>query len=151
LLMAGAPTSATTSLQPGTVITQHNWQKYRAFMSDGLAALFQGDHFWHLPSDFRIEVGPTIPIPLPKKYLENKAKYSNQVKLRRTSLSGYVPMGYVAGLPFPHPLDGDPSFRGQRIFWDAYYRYQPRVQAASTFSYSLDRFGNMTQASEVKT
>jgi hypothetical protein len=60
-------------------------------------------------------------------------------------------MGYVAGLPFPHPLEENPSLRGQRIFWDSYYRYQPRVQATSTFTYSLDRFGNMTQNSEVKT
>jgi hypothetical protein len=60
-------------------------------------------------------------------------------------------MGYVAGLPFPHPLGGDPSLRGQRIFWNSYYRYQPRVQGAPTFIYTLDRFGNMTQTSEVKT
>jgi Protein of unknown function (DUF1329) len=151
LVIAGSPTSATTPVPPGTVITQQNWQQYRPFMSEGLAALFQGDHFWHLPSDFRIEVGPTISIPLPKKYLEDTAKYSSQVKLLRTSFGGYVPMGYVAGLPFPHPLDGDRSLRGQRVFWDSYYRYQPRVQAAPTISYSLDRYGNSTQSSEVKT
>jgi hypothetical protein len=54
----------------------------------------------------------------------------------------------VAGVPFPSPLDGDPALRGQRVFWNSYYRYQPRVQAALNYSYTLDRAGNMTQSSE---
>src|SRR6202030_2735158 len=54
---------------PGTVITQQNWEGYRAFMSDGLIALFGGRHFWHMPAGLQIRVGPTISIPLPKKYL----------------------------------------------------------------------------------
>ena len=97
-----------------------------------------------------MEVGPTIPIPLPKRYMTDTAEYSNRVKLVRTWTGGYVPAGYLAGLPFPHPLEGDPALAGQRIFWDAYYRYQPRVQSAPGFSYTLDRFGNMTQTSEVR-
>jgi hypothetical protein len=97
-----------------------------------------------------MEVGPTIPIPLPTRYLKDTVKYSSQVRLVRTSSGGYVPSGYVAGLPFPHPLEGDPELTGQRIFWDAYYRYQPRVQAAPGYSYTLDRYGNMTQTSEVR-
>ena len=120
-------------------------------MSAGLIAMFEGTHFWHLPQDLRIEVGPTTSIPLPKKYLEDSDRYSAQVKLTPTAGGGYVPTGYVAGLPFPHPLKGDPALSGQRIFWDSYYRYQPRVQAAPNFSYSLDAFGNATQNSEVKT
>jgi hypothetical protein len=150
-LLAGSSGSTTAEIGPGTVINQQNWRQYRNFMSEGLAALFQGDHFWHLPADLRIRVGPTISIPLPKKYLEDTSRYSNQVRLLKTAFGGWVPTGYVAGLPFPHPLEGNPSLRGQRIFWDSYYRYQPRVQATSTFTYSLDRFGNMTQNSEVKT
>jgi hypothetical protein len=135
----------------GTTITQLNWQKYREFMSDGLIALFEGKQFWHLPADLRIEVGPTTSIPLPKAYLSDTARYSSQVKLVRTASGGYVPIGYIAGLPFPHPLSGDPNLRGQQIFWDAYYRYQPRVQAAPGYTYTLDRYGHMTQTSEVKT
>jgi hypothetical protein len=150
-LLAGSSGSTTNEIEPGTTINQQNWRRYRNFMSEGLAALFQGDHFWHLPADLSIQVGPTISIPLPRKYLEDTSRYSSQVRLQKTAFGGYVPIGYVAGLPFPHPLEGDPSLRGQRIFWDSYYRYQPRVQAASTFTYTLDRFGNMTQNSEVKT
>ena len=72
------------------------------------------------------------------------------MKLIPTPEGGYVPAGYIAGLPFPRPLDGDPALIGQRVFWDSYYRYQPRVQQAPAFTYTLDSFGNMTQASQVK-
>src|SRR5215469_10549437 len=138
-------------IDAGTTITQLNWQKYREFMSDGLVTLFEGKQFWHLPADLHIEVGPTTSIPLPKAYLSDTSRYSSQVKLVKTASGGYVPIGYIAGLPFPHPLSGDPNLRGQRIFWDAYYRYQPRVQAAPGYTYTLDRYGHMTQTSEVKT
>lgn len=138
-------------LDAGTAITQQNWQKYRQFMADGLVALFEGKQFWQLPPDLRIEVGPTTSIPLPKMYLDDTARYSSQVQLVKTASGGYVPTGYVAGIPFPHPLSGDRKLSGQRIFWDAYYRYQPRVQAAPGYTYTLDRYGHMTQTSEVRT
>jgi Protein of unknown function (DUF1329) len=146
---ASAP-AAETTIPAGTTITHQNWERYRQFMSQGLIALFEGNQFWHLPKDLRIEVGPTVPIPLPKRYLADTVEYANRVKLVRTPSGGYVPINYVAGLPFPHPLEGDRAFTGQRIFWNAYYRYQPRVQSAPGFSYTLDRFGNMTQTSEVR-
>jgi hypothetical protein len=139
-----------SSISPGTTITLQNWQTYRQFMSEGMVELFEGTRFWHLPKDLRIEVGPTVSVPLPEAYLTDTAAYANRVKLVRTSSGGYVPIGYVAGLPFPHPLEGDPQLSGERIFWDAYYRYQPRVQSGAGFSYTLDRFGNMTQTSEVR-
>jgi hypothetical protein len=156
-LIASFPAQAAQSaagpvrIAPGSVITAQNWQSYRGFMSDGLAALFAGSRFWHIPADVRIEVGSTRSIPLPRKYLEDTARYSSQVRLVRTPGGGYVPTGYVAGLPFPRPLDGDPALRGQRIFWDSYYRYQPRVQWAPNFTYTLDQYGNMTRTAEVKT
>ena len=135
---------------PGTIITEQNWEKYRASMSEGLIALFAGNHFWRMPAGLEIQVGPTISIPLPKKYLADTTRYATQVKLVPTANGGYVPSGYIAGLPFPRPLEGDPALIGQRIFWDSYYRYQPRVQWAPTFTYTLDSYGNMTQTTEVK-
>ena len=148
---ADPPLLAAAAAKPGTTITNQNWQQYRQFMSQGLMALFEGKYFWRMPSDLRIEVGPTTQIPLPQKYLDDTRKYSSQVRLLRTSTGSYVPTGYVAGIPFPHPLEGEPSLAGQRIFWNSYYRYQPRVQGAPTYTYTLDSFGNMTQTSEVKT
>jgi hypothetical protein len=140
------PPSVTTS---ETKITAANWQEFRPLMSEGMAALFDGGHFWRVPPDIELDVGPTLSIPLPEKYLEDTEKFSDRVKLIKLPTGGFVPEGYVAGLPFPHPLGGDPALVGQRIFWDSYYRYQPRVQGASGFSYTLDRAGNMTQTSEV--
>jgi hypothetical protein len=145
--MAAANPPSATEMQQGGVITNQNWQQYRHFMSDGLIALFKGTSFWHMPNDLRIEVIPAIPIPLPSKYLDDTARYAGAVKLTRTPSGGYVPTGYVAGLPFPHPFEGDPALTGQRIFWDSYYRYQPRVQAAPEITYTLDALGNMTQSS----
>jgi hypothetical protein len=132
-----------------TKITVANWQNFRQFMSEGMSALFEGNRFWRVPQEIVVEVGPTTPIPLPAKYLADTEKFSGRVKLTRLPTGGYVPEGYVAGTPFPHPLSGDPALIGQRIFWNSYYRYQPRVQGARNFSYTLDRAGNMTQTSEV--
>jgi uncharacterized protein DUF1329 len=136
------------TIAPGARITAKNWQRYRQFMSEGLIALFDGSHFWRVPNQLAIEVGPTIPIPLPAKYLDDTEKFSGRVHLTKLTTGGYVPAGYVAGLPFPSPLSGDPALVGQRIFWNSYYRYQPRVQGAPNYSYTLDREGNMTQTSE---
>ena len=148
---ASAQTPHLKDIAPGTIINDKNWRQYSPYMSEGLIALFEGTHFWRMPAGLEIDTGPTISIPLPKKYLDDTTRYSSKVRLTQTPAGGYVPSGYTAGLPFPHPLEGDPALIGQRIFWDSYYRYQPRVQWAPTFTYSLDSFGNMTQSSEVKT
>jgi hypothetical protein len=89
--VAKAESALPAEIQPGTIITDQNWQQYRPFMSDGLIALFDGTHFWHMPKDLRVEVGPTTSIPLPKKYLEDTARYTSQVKLTPTADGGYVP------------------------------------------------------------
>jgi len=148
---AETPPTVATDFVPGTTITAQNWANYGQYMSEGLVALFEGRQFWRKPADIQIAVGPSISTPLPKKYQDDTAKYADSVRLVKTPDGGYVPVGYVAGLPFPHPLDGERSLIGQRVFWDSYYRYQPRVQAAPNFTYSLDRFGNMTQNSEDRT
>src|ERR1700722_1822808 len=82
--------SSPTDILPGTVITNQNWGRYRAFMSEGLIALFEGSHFWHMPAGLELEVSPTISIPLPKQYLDDTARYSNRVQLTSTPEGGYV-------------------------------------------------------------
>ena len=42
-VMAGG---ATALIPPGTAITMQNWQQYRQFMPDGMAALFEGEYSW---------------------------------------------------------------------------------------------------------
>jgi hypothetical protein len=135
-------------IPPGTKITAQNWQHYRQFMSEGMIALFEGSHFWRMPDDVVIEVGQTKSIPLPAKYLQDTKRNFGNVRLEGLSSGGYVPVGYKAGVPFPDPLKGEPALTGERIFWNSFYRYQPRVQGAPNYSYTLDRAGNMTQTSE---
>jgi hypothetical protein len=154
LTVAGAQNNARAILSdqpstaPGTKITMRNWQRYRRFMSQGMIALFEGSHFWRMPDDVVIEIGPTTSIPSPEKYQQDTRVNAGRVGLLRLPGGGYVPTGYVAGAPFPEPLKGNPNLTGERIFWNLYYRYQPRVQGAQNFSYSIDRAGNMTQTSE---
>src|SRR5271157_2589983 len=109
---------------PDTKITVANWRDYQQFMSEGMIALFEGNHFWRVPQELEIDVGPTISIPLPAKYLNDTEKFSDHVTLTKLPNGGYVPEGYVAGVPFPRPLSGDPALIGERIFWNSYYRYQ---------------------------
>jgi hypothetical protein len=106
-LLAGSSGSTTTEIEPGTTINQQNWRRYRNFMSEGLAALFQGDHFWHLPADLSIQVGPTISIPLPKKYLEDTSRYSSQVRASEDRLRRLCPDGVRCRATFPASAGGE--------------------------------------------
>src|ERR1700686_1221559 len=90
----------TDTIPVGTVITGANWQRYSRFMPAGMQAIFAGDHFWRMPPDVQIEVGPAIPIALPSRYLENTATYAKQVTLTHLSEGGYVRAGYLPGIPF---------------------------------------------------
>lgn len=154
MLIGGLPQTALAqgasadTIPPGTKITMSNWQQYQKFMSDGMKEVFSGAHFWHMPKDLVMEVGPVIPIPLPKLYQEATEKYGSQTKLRKVPGEGYAPANFVAGLPFPNPLKGDPSQTGQRIFWDAFYRYASRVEGAPNCSYTLDSYGNMSRTAD---
>ena len=112
------------------------------FMRIGMQTLFAGDHFW-MPKDLQMEVGSTIPIPLPLKYREDTERYRLDVKLKAFQDGGYTPDGYVAGVPFPNP-ERDPMLVPYKILYDAYYRYTPRVQRAYTCNYALDSYGNFT-------
>jgi Protein of unknown function (DUF1329) len=154
LLIGGLPQTARAqgasadTIPPGTKITASNWQQYQKFMADGMKETFSESHFWHMPKNWVLEVGPFIPIPLPKSYQQATEKYGAQTRLRKVPGEGYAPANYVAGLPFPNPLKGDPSMTGQRIFWDSFYRYAARVEAAPNCSYTLDSYGNMTRTAD---
>ena len=62
----GSALAADDTIAPGTVITMQNWQNYKQFMPDGMAAFFQGKYFWKMAPDVRMPVGPTIIHPLPQ-------------------------------------------------------------------------------------
>src|SRR5579863_8003782 len=88
---------------PGTHIDLSNWEKYRTFMPYGMQALFAGQYTWKIQPGDMIEVGPTVSIKLPSRYLSDTEKYSQSAKLRQIPNGGYVLDGYVAGEPFPRP------------------------------------------------
>ena len=104
---------------------------------------------WRLPTDTSLEVGPTISIPMPDYYKKATEKYGGQTHLERFSTGGYVPKGYVAGLPFPNPLVGDPALTGQRIFWNSWYHFEPRGSGGTSCTYVKDSYGNITDSADV--
>jgi hypothetical protein len=65
----------------GTVITMQNWQNYRQFMPDGMAAFFEGHYFWKMSAAVQMPVGPAIIHRLPISYMNATQKYSRKSKL----------------------------------------------------------------------
>ncbi len=139
----GAGASA-DALPPGTVITYENWQPYARFMPVGMRTLFAGDHFWRMPPDVRLELGPTLAIPLPARYLADTAKHAGAVRLAQLAAGGYAPSGYVAGIPFPE-AEKDAALAPYELFYDAYFHYAPRLQQMTSCNYTGDSYGNFTQ------
>lgn len=94
LLVATTGHAATATSQDvipaGTTITNANWKQFARFMPIGMQTLFAGDHFWKMPKDSPMEVGPTIHIPLPLKYREDTERYRPHVKLKAFQDGGYT-------------------------------------------------------------
>jgi Protein of unknown function (DUF1329) len=112
------------SVPDGTVITMQNWQNYRQFMPDGMAAFFEGRYFWKMPADVQMPVGPTIIHPLPSGYMEATEKYSAQVKVVELPDGGLTLSGYNGGIPFPQP---DEPHKGWKILANLWFRYTPHI------------------------
>jgi len=134
----------------GTKVTMQNWQQYQQYMSQGLIAPFQGEHFFQLPPDVEINIGKTVPIGVPKGYKDATEKYGSQVQLKEVSPGVYRPDPYIAGAPFADPFSGskDPLIVGQKIYWNTYYRAQPVVDYAPNCTDVVDHFGNMTRTAD---
>ena len=133
---------------PGTKITYANWQQYKQFMPPAMQALFAGQYFWKMPADVQLEVGPTVPMPLPPAYLADTEKNASRVTLRKLPDAGYIPQGYVTGVPFPNPLSQS-ALAPYAIFYDLYYHYNPRLQHSIFCNYSGDSYGNFTASGQV--
>jgi hypothetical protein len=140
-VFAAASLADENLIAPGTRITNQNWQQYSRFMSGGMQALFSGKYSWKMPADTVLVVGPTVAIPLPRKYLLDTAKYSGGVSLKQSASGGTAVENYIAGIPFPVPAPPD---AGARILWNLYYRYNPRVMHCVLDSRIIDRYGSVT-------
>ncbi len=142
LFSLGGASFAMDDIPPGTKITRENWEQYKDFMPLGMQELFKGTYHWKLPDDVVMEVGKVTPIPPRRKYKENTEKYGGQVTLKPfEETGGYVPEGYVAGLPFPDPQE---PLKAVKIMYNAYYRDYPRLIHWLLDIQLQDRFGNRT-------
>jgi hypothetical protein len=116
--------SAAGGIPDGTRITVQNWQQYRQFMPDGMAAFFEGRYFWKMPADVAMDVGPTMIHPLPKGYVEATEKYASQVKIVELPGGGLTLEGYQGGIPFPNPQE---PHKGWKILANLWFRYEPHL------------------------
>lgn len=116
--------AAPDSIPPGTTITMQNWQTYRDFMPDGMAAFFEGKYFWKMPPDVQMPVGPTVIHPLPASYMDATEKYSAQVRITELPDGGLTLSGYSGGIPFPQPAE---PHKGWKILANLWYRYTPHL------------------------
>jgi hypothetical protein len=121
---AGPAPSAGAIDLVGAKITIQNWQKYRAYMPDGMAALFEGKYSWKMPPDVEMEVGPPIVYPLPKTFLQATEKYSSQVRVVELPDGGLTLSNYHGGIPFPNPVE---PHRGWKIVANLWFRYLPHL------------------------
>ena len=125
----GAVSTEADTIPPGTKINLSNWQRYQQFMTEGTKLIFAGDHFWSVPKNAEITVGPTIPIGgRPKLYIDYTEKYGSRAKLVRSDTGDYFPATTSPALP--DPTSGDPELIGEKVHWDAYYRPQARTEFA---------------------
>ncbi len=123
----------------GTTITTQNWQRYKQFMPDGMAALFEGKYFWKMPADVAMEIGPTIDYSLPTNYIDVTEKYAGQVKIIELPDGGLTMLNYHGGIPFPDPQE---PHKGWKVLTNLWYRYMPHL-IAQTYGYTcgLDAIG----------
>ncbi len=137
-----APVDSKDTIAPGTRITLQNWQKYQQFLPIGMRLMLEGKSVFKYPADFEMVVGPTTPVPLPKKFRDDTEKYSHQVKLEQLPSGGYTMKNYAAGAPFPDP--SGPT-AGMELMYDNYYTYQPYLGAIDVpRSLSIDRYLSQT-------
>ena len=140
----------TAPIPPGTTITKQNWQRYRQFMPEGMAALFEGKYSWQMPADVSLEVGPTVIHPLPRNYLAATEKYAAQVQIQELPNGGLTLRNYQGGIPFPNPTE---PHKGWKILADLWYRYVPHLSADTHASGCLvDHYRNIScKAAEIVT
>ena len=102
-----------------------------------MVVLFSGQNFWKMPEDGEIVIGPSIPVPTPKRYLADTEKYSRQVTLEKQPNGGYLIKNYAAGWPFPGVQPQDPLF-GIKTLYNYYYRPAPAFLQMDSRSYIID-------------
>ncbi len=137
--------NSSETIAPGTKINTANWQQYRNFMPISLQAFMSGNYFWKMGTgpEYYLEVAPTLPTPLPTKYLADTEKYAGQAQLVKLPSGSYNVKSYTAGIPFPSPNPNDPDIGG-KLLYDLYYTYIPSMYWSGYPVAFVDRFFNAT-------
>ncbi len=141
---AGLANADAPDIPVGTEITAGNWRRYKQYMPFGLQILWSGAFQLRLDAsspDYKMVVGPTIPVPLPKRMISDTEKYGGQANLRKLYTGGYGVDGYEAGVPFPNPKEPDLAYK---ITYNTFYRFYPLMFYSFTTLDVVDRYGNET-------
>jgi hypothetical protein len=124
-----APRSSVVAIPVGTRINLGNWQQYSEYMPLGMRELFKGDHFWRMPTDVEIVVGPMVSEKLPVRYTEATAKYSHDVEVVHLANGHNDIRNYAGGEPFPNPQEPD---KGYKLLADLWFAYVPHFLAGTS-------------------
>jgi hypothetical protein len=131
---------ATTPLSPGTEVTTQNWQQYKDYMSLGMRTAFIGTRFFKIQPGWKIIMGPTIPIALPKLFQAATEKYAGTASIVPAPEIGPTAVtikGYQGGVPFPNPKEPD---LGTKIEYNAWFSYMPVTTHINADAWLVDRF-----------
>ena len=131
-------------MAPGTRITLGNWRQYQQYMPLGMIELFRGAHFWKMPPNVEIDVGPTVSYPVPRFYIDATQKNSSEVRLVHLPDGNNDISNYVGGEPFPNPEEPD---KGYKLLADLWFGYTPYLSVGGAENPSRtciqDRFGSI--------
>jgi hypothetical protein len=125
LMMTAHPAG---TIAPGTRITMQNWSQYRQYMPMGMQELFAGRHFWKMPGEVEIDVGPTVVAPLPAAYTNAAKQGDSRVRVVHLPNGHNDIANYIAGEPFPNPQEPD---KGYKLLVDLWFAYTPHLIAGT--------------------
>jgi len=126
------PAATIASQNPGpagATITMENWSDYQQYMPLGMIELFKGAHFWKMPADIKINIGPTITERPPSGYAEATARYSGNVRVVHLANGHNDIQNYSGGEPFPNPQEPD---KGYKLLADLWFAYIPHLLAGAS-------------------
>jgi Protein of unknown function (DUF1329) len=109
-------------IAPGTRITMENWRQHQQYMPLGMIELFRGTHFWKMPQNVEIDVGPTVSYPVPRFHVAATEKNSGQVQVVHLPDGNYDISNYAGGDLFPTPQEPD---KGYKLLTDLWFGNSP--------------------------
>jgi hypothetical protein len=140
------------SIPVGTKINMGNWVKYQQNMPWGMVELFKGQHFWKMPSDIEIVVGPTVIDNVPTTFAMATKINSGTVRIVHLPNGHNDIDNYRGGTPFPDPQEPD---KGYKLLANLWFAYVPHIIAGTsenplrTCSQTRNRFINCIEFSYV--